>query len=228
MNSNRQTNKLVKFLQNNVALLIIILCVLAIASIIIVVALSNNNDIEQPVVGNTDVEESEPDDTDDDSGTTVVPDDEPTLVNVYFISPVEQYTIGMGYTDGQEVLFVFNQTLNSWTTRTAVSLIADEGSAVYSMHDGTVIEVSESYALGNTVVIDHGDNIIVTYTSLGNVTVVEGQVLSQGDSIGIVSTTANNEFMEGDHVSVSITVDGVNVDPTPYIEGTMYITQEVS
>ncbi len=227
MNTNRQTNKFIRFLQNNAALLIIILCTLAIASIILVVALSNNNQVDQPVVG-------EP--TDDDSDDVVddevlLPDDdtttdiEPTMVQVYFVSPVSQYTVGMGYTDGEEVLFVFNATLNSWSSNYSVNLIAESGTEVCSMHDGTVIDVDDSYELGGTVSIDYGDNIIVTYASLSNIVVVEGQVVEQGQTIATVSTTANNEFLEGDHVHVAITVDGVNVDPMPYIEGTMYIEQ---
>lgn len=237
MNTNRQTNKFVRFLQNNTALLIIILCVLAIVAVIMIVAFTGNNDIDQAVSGQTDdttdTDDNDVADDDIDSGEVDTDDTlsdntdtEPTLVQVYFVSPVAEYTVGMGYTDGAEVLFVFNATLNSWTTHNSVSLIADEGTEVTSMHDGTVVEVSESYAMGGSVTIDYGNDIIATFSSLSNIVVVEGQVVAQGETIATVSTTANNEFMEGDHVTVAITVEGVTVDPTPYIEGAMYIEVE--
>ncbi len=231
MNTNRQTNKFVRFLQNNTALLIIILCVLAIASIIMIVAFSGDNNIDQPVSGNTDNGTDNNDDNDDTIGgndnTDVDTDNKPTAVKVYFVSPVAEYTVGMGYTDGTDVLFVFNATLNSWTTNHAVNLIASQGTKVCSMHDGTVVSVGDSYALGGMVSVDYGDDIVVTYASLADITVVEGQTVSQGEEIGTVSVTANNEFLEGDHVRIEVAVDGVKVDPTPYIEGTMYIEKVV-
>lgn len=235
MNTNRQTNKFVRFLQNNTALLIIILSVLAIASIIMIVAFTGGSDIDTPVSGQTDddldVDDSEditPDTDDtllDTPDTDVDIDTEPTTVQVYFVSPVAEYTVGMGYTDGEEVLFVFNATLNSWSTNYSVNLVATDGTEVTSMHDGTVVSVSESYALGGTVSVLYGEDILVTYASLADIVVVEGQSVAQGDTIGTVSATANNEFMEGAHVHVEMTVAGVTVDPTPYIEGTMYIEQ---
>ncbi len=238
MNTNRQTNKFVRFLQNNTALLIIILSVIAIASIVMIVAFTGGSDIDTPVSGqtddtdDTDTDDADTDDADDtdtdadtNTDTDVDIDTEPSAVQVYFVSPVAEYTVGMGYTDGEEVLFVFNATLNKWSTNYSVNLIAEEGTEVTSMHDGTVVSVSESYALGGTVSVMYGEDIMVTYASLADIVVVEGQSVVQGETIGTVSTTANNEFMEGAHVHVEVAVDGVTVDPTPYIEGTMYIEQ---
>ncbi|HIU90943.1 MAG TPA: M23 family metallopeptidase, partial [Candidatus Fimimonas merdipullorum] len=155
---NSTPNKFTRFLKNNAALLLIIFCVLAIAAVVLAVTLTdggNNVLPDDDVVINPNPDE---------------PDEEkPTVSKVYFASPVDYTVVTMDYTDGEDVLFVFNKTLNNWSTHFALDLAAAEGTDVLSMYDGTVVEVSESYGMGNTIKIDHGDNVVATYASLGEV-----------------------------------------------------------
>ena len=213
MNSTRQTNKFTRFLKNNAALLLIIFCVIAIATVVLAVTLAPGNDTPNPDIDVTV-------DTDDNVNN---PDDNKTeLIKVYFQSPVDYTVVTMEYTDGEELLFVFNKTLNTWATHNALDLAAAEGTQVVSMYDGTVVDVYESYGMGNVVKIDHGDNVVATYASLGDVEVVKGQAVKKGDVIGEVSTTASYEFSDGAHLHLEVEVNGEAVDPTPYVKGEIY------
>ena len=211
MNSSKSDNQFVRFVKNNVALLLIIFCVVAITTVVLVSTLSAG---------------------DPDNPTTVIPDpDDETpkteIVKVYYGSPLSYTSVGMEYTDGKDILFVFNSTLNTWKTHNALDLIAAEGTTVTSMFDGTVTKVEETYGMGNSVTVDHGDGVVATYSSLGSVDVVKGQTLAKGDKIGTVGTTASYEFSDGPHLHLEVYKDNKHVDPMPYVKGEVYIEKEV-
>ncbi|MCM1043683.1 MAG: M23 family metallopeptidase [Corallococcus sp.] len=214
MSANSQQNKFVKFLRNNAALLIILFCAVAILTVVLAVTLTKSP-ADDPV-GNK---------------PTPTPPDEPVIkteiVKVYYSSPVNYVKKGMEFTDGNDLLFVFNTTLNNWETHKGVDLAADDGTQVCAMYDGTVTTVSESYGLGNLVTIDHGNGVIATYASLGNVEVVKGQVVKKGEKIGEISLSASNEFLDGAHLHLEVTCDGKHVDPMPYVNGDIYNEIEV-
>lgn len=214
MNSTKQTSKFTRFLKNNAALLLIIFCLVAIGSVVLVVTLTGNDQLpdDNPVVNPT------PDD--DDPVVKPTPDDPVvTKIKVYFLAPVNYQSVTMQYS---EEVAVFNKTLNYWSTHKALDLAAADGTDVLSMYDGTVVDVYESYGMGNVVKIDHGENVVATYASLGDVQVVKGQVVSAGEKIGTVSTTASYEFSDGAHLHLEVSKDGVAVDPTPYVNGEVY------
>ncbi len=213
--NNNETNKLTRFLRNHAALLLLIFCVVAIASVVLIVTLADEQApvIDDVPVGGTDITPSKPDD---------VEPQQPTCVKVYFAAPVAFKSVSMEYSDGAELMFVFNKTLGSWSTHKGVDLVADEGVAVNAMFDGTVVDVSESYGMGGVVKIDHGDNVVCTYASLSDIKVVKGQQVSKGEAIGAASTTASYEFSDGAHVHLEVAVDGKSVDPMPYIDGEIF------
>lgn len=216
MNSTKQTSKFTRFLKNNAALLLIIFCLVAIASVVLVVTLTNNTELpdDNPVV------KPNPDDDNEDPVVKPTPEDPvPSTVKVYFQSPVDYVSVTMEYS---EEVAVFNKTLNYWSTHKALDLSAADGTDVVSMYDGTVVDVYESYGMGNVVKIDHGENVVATYASLGDVQVVKGQEVTRGEKIGTVSTTASYEFSDGAHLHLEVTQNGVAVDPTPYVNGEIF------
>ncbi len=217
MNSTKQANKFTRFLKNNAALLLIIFCVLAIGTVVLAVALTQPV-IDDPVVVPPDDDKKDPDDI----NPPVVDPNKPEKVKVYFVAPVEYTQVSMEYTDGTDLLFVFNKTLNMWKTHNALDLTAADGTNVVAMYDGTVVDVTETYGMGHIVKIDHGDNLIATYASLGDVQVVKGQQVKLGDKLGVVSTSASYEFSDGAHLHLEMTKDGKVVDPTPYVKGEIY------
>lgn len=222
MNSTKQTSKFTRFLKNNAALLLIIFCLVAIGSVVLVVTLTGNEveiPDDNPVVKPTPGE-------DDDPVVKPTPEDPvPSTTKVYFVSPVNYISVTMQYS---EEVAVFNKTLNYWSTHKALDLAATDGTEVVSMYDGTVVDVYESYGMGNVVKIDHGENVVATYASLGDVQVVKGQVVSCGEKIGTVSTTASYEFSDGAHLHLEVAKNGVAVDPTPYVNGEVYREVEQS
>lgn len=220
--STSQSTKFTRFLKNNAALLLIIFCVLAIAGVVLAVSLSDGAKTDDtPVVVNPNEKGNE---------TPIV---EPTteIVKVYFAAPVENATVTMEYTDSSDVntAFVFNKTLNAWATHSGIDLAATDGTEVVSMYDGTVIDVSEDYGMGQTIKIDHGENVVATYSSLGDVSVTKGQTVKKGETIGVVSTSASYEFCDGAHLHLEVAVDGKTVDPAPYVNGKIYreVEQEI-
>ena len=220
MNSTKQPSKFRRFLRNNAALLLLIFCVLAITAVVLAVTLTRNSPvIENPAVTNPD----------DDKPGNVKPDDTPSKkkIQVYFAAPVNFTGISMEYTDGPDNLFVFNHTLEMWMAHKALDLLTVDGADVVAMFDGTVIDVGYKYNEGNFVVIDHGDNVVATYGSLQNIQVQKGQAVKQGQAIGEASTSASAEYIDGAHVHLQITKNGVNVDPTPYVNGEIYREYEV-
>ena len=227
MNSTKHPSKFRRFLRNNAALLLLIFCVLAITAVVLAVTLTRSSSTpvipDDPVVNNP---------NDDDPSGNKPDDDKPSTpskkkIQIYFAAPVKYSGIGMDFTYGPDNLFVFNNTLELWETHKALDLLAAEGSEVVSMYDGTVIKVGSTYNHGNYVVIDHGDNVVATYASLQNVQVQEGQKLEKGDVIGEASISASAEYIDGAHVHLEVAVNGVVVDPTPYVEGKIYREIEV-
>ena len=223
MNKTKQPTKFKRFLRNNAALLLLIFCVLAITAVVLSVTLTRNTTVvDGPVVNNPN----------DDQPGNVTPDDKPNTpskkkIQVYFAAPVKYSKIGMDFTHGPENLFVFNNTLKMWMAHKALDLTATEGSDVVAMYEGTVIEVGSKYRQGEYVVIDHGDKVVATYASLQNVQVKKGQTVKQGDVIGEASISATAEYMDGAHLHLEVAVNGVKVDPTPYVEGKVYREIEV-
>lgn len=216
MNTTKKPNKFTRFLRNNAALLLLIFCVLAIATVVLVVTLTGNNVDDNPVIDNPVV--VDPGNSDNNDPQPVIKD----KVKVYFAAPVQHTSVSMDYTDGKETLFVFSTTLNDWAAHKGVDLVASDGTQVNAMYDGTVIDVKETFGMGNIVTIDHGDNVVATYASLSDVQVIKGQAVKKGDAIGAVSTTASNEFMDGAHLHLEVAVKGASVDPMPYVNGEIF------
>lgn len=215
MNSTKQKGKFSRFLRNNAALLLIIFCLLAIGTVVLVVSLTKTPTVpDNPVV----VDPND-DKKDDKTDPVVKPDPTPEKVKEYFVSPLDYTTITMEYS---EEVAVFNKTLNYWANHKALDMAAADGADVVAMYDGTVVDVSESYGMGNIVKIDHGENVVATYASLADVQVTKGQAVKKGEKIGEASTTASYEFSDGAHLHLEVTKDGKCVDPTPYTKGEIF------
>lgn len=80
---------------------------------------------------------------------------------------------------------------------------------------GTVSEVKEDPLLGNLVALDHGEEVVTYYASLGEVDVQAGDEVKQGDVIG---SAGKNLFGQdnGTHVHFEIRKDGQEVNPETY------------
>ena len=83
---------------------------------------------------------------------------------------------------------------------------------VIAILDGTVNDVKNDPLLGTVVEIQHENNIISVYESLGETTLKKGDAVLRGQVIGTTGTSNLNPSL-GNHLLFELIVDGKNVNP---------------
>ncbi len=100
-----------------------------------------------------------------------------------------------------------------------IDVQAEEGAAVKTAADGTVVSVTNDELMGTTVVIEHSGGYTTHYSSLqADVPVAEGQAVHAGDVIGCVGSTSAAESEMGPHLHFSVSQNGSAIDPHAYID----------
>jgi stage II sporulation protein Q len=106
---------------------------------------------------------------------------------------------------------------NRYYQSTGLGIAHPEGESfdVVASLSGTVSEVKEDPLLGNVVALDHTDDVVTYYASLGEMTVQAGDDVEQGDVIG---TAGKNLYGQdnGTHVHFEIRKDGQEVNPEEF------------
>lgn len=109
---------------------------------------------------------------------------------------------------------VYDKTLEQYRTNDSISISAEEGTEVLAAAEGVVERVYADVEDGNTVVINHGNGWLSTYSQLqDNVLVAVGQVVSEGEVIGAVGAPSNYSAQLGSHLDFKITKDNISTDP---------------
>lgn len=85
-----------------------------------------------------------------------------------------------------------------------------------AMLGGTVSEIREDALLGKSVTVTSGDDVQVTYQSLSQISVQQGQTVSQGEVIGLAGENIYNKDL-GIHLHVVVQKDGQLIDPQEVI-----------
>ena len=143
------------------------------------------------------------------------PAQQTSVHEVSFAMPVTTATVAKEYSNSA---LQYNKTLNLWQSHKAVDFLAEEGTDVYAVLDGTIKEVTYSYLMGNIVKLDVGNGMIVVYASLQNdVPVKAGDKVKRGDVIAKVGNTAKSESSDGAHLHLEVWLDNENVDPSIYL-----------
>ena len=141
----------------------------------------------------------------------------PVTVDVrYFVSPVA----GMTSKDFEIDIPVYSLTMNDYRAHTGVDIAASLGSEVVAASRGVGCRVWSDPTMGQSVTIDHGDEIYTTYMNLSpeiaeGITV--GAKVTMGQTIGSVGDTSLTEIAEEPHLHFEIKVDGQYADPLDYI-----------
>lgn len=134
---------------------------------------------------------------------------------ISFVYPVKDYTLGNSYTDSE---MVYNKTLNEYTTHLGIDFITTEGSEVYASLAGRVETIKYDTLNGTRVVIDHGNGLKTSYSSLSsNVAVNEGEEVQTGQVIGYASASAGGEAGLGAHVHFEASENGNSINPMIYL-----------
>ncbi len=95
-----------------------------------------------------------------------------------------------------------------------IDIPAPPKTEIYCVADGTVIETGTHYANGKYVLVDHGGGIVTSYAHLHRIGVKKGDVLEQGEVLGLVGRTG---WTTGYHLDFTVYVKGEAVDPMTYL-----------
>ena len=98
---------------------------------------------------------------------------------------------------------------------TGIDLVEPFGSPVYAADDGIVALVgSSSQGYGHYVVIAHSGGLDTLYGHLSTALVKIGQLVVQGQTIGLEGSTGNST---GPHLHFELRIKQQPIDPTPYL-----------
>ena len=91
---------------------------------------------------------------------------------------------------------------------------ASYGSSIWAAASGTVTTASYNSAMGNYIVISHGNGVCTVYEHCSSLYVSEGDYVSQGQTIAAVGSTG---ISTGAHLHFGVTVGGEYVNPLYYV-----------
>ncbi len=95
-----------------------------------------------------------------------------------------------------------------------IDIPAPKKTEIYCVAAGTVVETGNHYANGKYVLVDHGGGIVTSYAHLYRIDVKKGDMLEQGEVLGLVGMSG---WTTGYHLDFSVYVDGDAVDPMTYL-----------
>lgn len=96
-----------------------------------------------------------------------------------------------------------------------IDLAAPTGTPVYATADGMIERANYSRSYGNVIYIDHGSDLETRYAHLSRLSVSNGERVRKGDLIGYVGSTGRST---GPHLHYEVRVDGLAVNPIPYMK----------
>lgn len=106
---------------------------------------------------------------------------------------------------------------NTYLPSSGISYGKDEEFDIIAVLDGKVTSVKEDETLGNVVVIEHDNGIKATYESIKDITVKEGDIVSQGKIIG-KSSTSNISKELNNHLYFELSIKDTTVNPEKYFD----------
>lgn len=113
----------------------------------------------------------------------------------------------------------YNPTLEDWRTHDGVDFQAASGTTVLAACNGTVLSVRDDVLMGTTVVLEHDGGYQTTYANLQSHPPVEaGEIVSAGQIIGAVGSSAAAESAQGPHLHFSVFKDGEAINPHEFLE----------
>lgn len=95
-----------------------------------------------------------------------------------------------------------------------VDLAAPTGTPVYATADGIIGRADWFSSYGLYISIDHGADLETRYAHLSRLAVAAGDRVKKGELIGYVGSTGRST---GPHLHYEVRVDGVAVNPIPYM-----------
>lgn len=135
------------------------------------------------------------------------------LGDVYTVnSPLgEQFTITSNWGSRIDPI-----TRSSVQYHSGTDFECEVGTEVHSIFNGTVLEAGDNWAMGNYVRIKHGDGVISLYGHLSEISVQNGQQVTQYQVIG--KSGESGQRVSGPHLHFALFINGQSVDPAILLE----------
>lgn len=114
--------------------------------------------------------------------------------------------------DYSEKELKYSNTYKDWRLHTGIDIAAKKGTQVHAAGNGKVTEVTDDKLLGSTVVIDHGNGIVASYSGLLKPLVKVGQIIEAGTTIGGIGEVPS-ESLDETHLHFAVKVNGKTANP---------------
>lgn len=121
--------------------------------------------------------------------------------------------IGSAYSSSFGQYRILNEAVQ--TRHTGWDQSAPTGTQVSAMSDGVVAFANQLDIRGNYILIDHGWGVFTGYAHMSQMTVQQGQVVTQGQIIGASGNTGRSS---GPHLHWELIVNGEWVDGVLFLE----------
>ena len=103
-----------------------------------------------------------------------------------------------------------------YSGHTGIDLGGAVGTAIYAYRSGTVTFAGWGSGYGLHVKVDHGNGMSTLYAHCSELLVSAGQQVSEGQIIAKIGLTG---YTTGPHLHFEVRINGVPVNPYPYIAG---------
>ena len=113
---------------------------------------------------------------------------------------------------------IYFPTLDVYRCNPAIIISADEDSVVSAAADGIVIAVYETNETGLTMEIALGNDYVMTYGQLKNLTVGVGSQVKRGDVIASVAAPSQYYTVEGSNLYFRLDKGDTSVNPMDFID----------
>ena len=118
-------------------------------------------------------------------------------------------------------LQTFSPTMGDYRVHLGIDIGTVAGANVSAMADGVITQVWEDVSMGKCVAVKHGGEAYTVYKNLAAElpeSTAVGRSVKAGDVIGYVGESAMVEVADEPHLHVEMTVNGLQVDPTEYLD----------
>ena len=116
---------------------------------------------------------------------------------------------------------VYDKTLEQYKVSDSICISTPVGTEVKASAEGIVENIFVDDEIGQTVVINHGNGWVSTYSQLeDNVLVAVGDVVDEGQIIGKVANPSKYGVALGPHLDFKVLKDDTPKDPTEILSQT--------